>query len=56
MVTCSTFATLISYRVVAWALKISPQCKKFTNKNPTRNELKINFNFKFWNEPLDYPN
>jgi hypothetical protein len=30
--------------------------QKITNKNPVRDELKINFNFKFWNEPLDYPN
>jgi hypothetical protein len=30
--------------------------QKFTNKNHARDELRININFKFWNEPLDYPN
>jgi len=30
--------------------------QKFANKNHARDELKINFNFKFWNEPLNYPN
>jgi len=30
--------------------------QKFADKSVARDELKINFNFKFWNEPLNYLN